>query len=153
MGEKRPTNETIRIGEIFERSWHTQDTGTSCSFYQVVGKRGKTLVELRRLEKEYYFDEKCNPDWLEIRVRPLSGQFEEDSETVTVRASTPFHSDYGNEPRELHCLSEIGKEKKYWPNYYEFRDDYPYSEDGWHAGNVMGNLKREGKLPPRPGKE
>ena len=46
MGKKRPTNENIHIGNIFKHSSY-DECGSGCSFYQVVGLRGKTLVELR----------------------------------------------------------------------------------------------------------
>lgn len=148
MGEKRPTNEKIQIGDIFEHSCSTEDDH-SVSFYQVVGKRGKTLVELRLLETEYYFDEKCNPAWPEIRVRPLPGQFYKNQEMFTVRTSSPYRPGYG-EPRELHCLSGIGERNWMW--YCEFEEARVYTESGWCAGNVIGILERQGKLPPRPGK-
>ena len=74
MGTKRPTNENIHIGNIFKHSSY-DECGSGCSFYQVVGLRGKTLVELRGIRGESYVDESCQLGYGQVKVRPLPGQF------------------------------------------------------------------------------
>lgn len=54
-------NESVKIGDIFHSSWGYSMTINS--YYQVVGKKGKTSVVLREIksEKEGYFDGKETP--------------------------------------------------------------------------------------------
>ena len=70
MGKKWPTNENIHIGDIFKHSSY-DECGSGCSFYQVVGLRGKTLVELRGIRGESYVDESCQLGYGQVKVRPL----------------------------------------------------------------------------------
>ena len=85
MGTKRPSNEDIQIGSIF-KCVARDECGSSCDFYQVVGKRGKTLVELRAIRRECFLDERCKPGLGEVRVRPLPGEFKEGCKPFTVAA-------------------------------------------------------------------
>ena len=144
MGEKRPTNENIQIGDIFTYRSRSED-GSSDSFYQVVGKRGKTLVELRQLEVEYYFDESCKPEWWQIMVRPLPGQFREKSEVFTTSAGNS--DSLGDQ-----WLKRKAEGGRYYYYFSKMREDSVYGYGGWDAAYCIAALEREGKLPPRPGK-
>jgi len=141
MGKKWPSNETIHIGEIFE-STSRDECGCSCAFYQVVGKRAKTLVQLRGIRGEYFVNENCNLGLGQVRVRPLPGQFWEGSEAFTVRMGEP--------------CGYTGKKHLYRPetedacgeSYYEMREGdvgYLSGYDGFYA---LDKMKKEGKLPP-----
>lgn len=76
MGTKRPTNEKIHIGDIYVY-YSRDECGSSCAFYQVVGKRAKTLVELRPIQGEWFVDETCDSAVWEVKVRPLPGYDDE----------------------------------------------------------------------------
>ena len=142
MGKKRPTNEDIHIGEIYRTSF-SDETEHVCSFYQVVGLRAKTLVELRQIREEYFVDETCNLSYAEVRVRPLPGQFPEGAETFTVRACGIDEYD-GKK-----CLCEINPEFRNWPTvYYEVREGETGFLNGYAGGYELAKLRKEGKLPP-----
>ncbi len=140
MGEKRPTNESIQIGDIFTYRSRSED-GSRDDFYQVVGKRGKTLVELRQLEEEYYFDESCKPEWWQIMVRPLPGQFREKSEVFTTRVCNASG-----------WLSRRVPGLRAYYYYSAMSENSVYGYGGWDAAYLIAALEREGKLPPRPEK-
>lgn len=144
MGEKRPTNENIQIGDIFVDKSSSEE-GSSVSFYQVVGKRGKTLVELRRLEVEHYFDESCKPEQWKIMVRPLPGQFREKSEVFTTRACD-------SDSLSDQWLKRKAEGGRYYYYFSKMREGSVYYYGGWDAAYCIAALEREGKLPPRPGK-
>ncbi len=137
MGEKRPTNEKIQIGAIFVYSCSSEE-GNSDSFYQVVGKRGNTLVELRELQEECYFDESCKPGQWKIMVRPLPGQFTENSEVLTTRVC------------ESGWLSRRVPGLRAYDYYSPLNENHAYDCGGWNAAYRIAHLKRMGKLPPRP---
>ena len=111
MGIKRPTNENIHIGNIFKHSSY-DECGSGCSFYQVVGLRGKTLVELRGIRGESYVDESCQLGYGQVKVRPLPGQFWKDTEVMTVRVC----SDDSDDGR--HWLRERGETSRVFGTYY-----------------------------------
>ena len=156
MGTQRPTNETIRIGSIFSCRY-SGECGSSSGYYQVVGLRGKTLVELRRIRTEEYVDGRCvkseeeqrrfqleNPgenctptawDWL-VWSRPLPGQF--DGETFTVRALEA--SDDG-----ANCLKGRGDDS--WRYFWEVEKNDESMMVGYDGGYARIALKKEGKLP------
>lgn len=138
MGTKRPTNEGIRIGSIFQHS-ATDECGSSCSLYQVVGKRGKTLVELRAIRGEDFVDENCDLGRGQVRVRPLPGQFFPNAEIITVGACTPSEIDGRN---WLH-----GRGEDSWMYYSELRDGETGYLSGYDGFYVIDALKKEGKLP------
>ena len=141
MGTKRPTNENIHIGEIY-KSTSTDETEHSCDFYQVVGLRAKTLVELRRIRDECFVDETCRLAYAKVRVRPLPGQFVEGSEPFTVRAAGI--SEYSGEK----VLCEINPEFRNWPTvYFEVREGETGHLSGYAAVYAMRQLEKEGKLP------
>lgn len=141
MGNRRPTNEDFHIGDIFVDS-HSDEDGHSCSFYQVVGKRGKTLVELHRLKEEYYLDEKCRLCGGEIRIRPLPGQFSDRSEAFTVSACEPSHLDGS---RWLH-----GRGERNLFYYHEYKETVVYDVGGHHGLYTLASLIRERRFPPLP---
>jgi len=91
---KAPSNENIHIGDIFKHT-SRDECGSSCGFCQVVGKRGKTLVELRPIRGERFVDESCNLGLGQVKVRPLPGQFFE-GDVFTVRALDPSDIDGRN---------------------------------------------------------
>lgn len=135
MGKKRATNEDIHIGEIYE-SWSSDECGRSCAFYQVVGKRAKTLVELRAIRGERFVDESCNLGLGQVKSRPLPGQFMEGCEAFTVRAGAV--SEYTGKK----CLYGGGDV------YFEMREGdvgHLSGHDGFYA---LDKMKKEGKLPP-----
>ena len=143
MGKKLPTNENIHIGEIYEHSCTTEDDHT-CSFYQVVGLRAKTLVELRKIQGEFYVDETCDRSRSEVRVRPLPGQFEEGAETFTVRAGGV--ADWrGGRKRLCTINSRFGN---WLESYYEVREGEAGDWSGVTGYYELKKLEKEGKLPP-----
>ena len=134
MGKKRPTNEDIHIGEIYE-STSSDECGHSCSFYQVVGKRAKTLVELRAIRGERFVDESCNLGLGQVKSRPLPGQFIEGCEVFTVGVGTV--SEYTGKK----CLH--GGDV-----YFEMREGEVGHLSGYDGFYALDQLKKEGKLPP-----
>ena len=141
MVSKRPTNEDIHIGEIF-MSTSSDETEHSCEFYQVVGLRARTLVELRCIRDECFVDETCRLAYSEVRVRPLPGQFVEGSEPFTVRAAGI--SEYSGEK----VLCEINPEFRNWPTvYFEVREGKTGRLSGYAGVYAMRQLEKEGKLP------
>lgn len=97
MSGQRPSNACIQIGSVF--AYNCQgECGSSYIYYQVVGLRGRTLVELRELWMREYVDERCRTSQWTWHVwrRPLPGQFREDAEVFTVRALTPSEHDGRN---------------------------------------------------------
>lgn len=151
MGKKLPTNENIHIGEIYKTSF-TSETEHSCAFYQVVGLRAKTLVELRAIRGECFVDETYDSHY-KVRVRPLPGQFVEGAETFTVRAAGITEARVlGGET--IKVLREINPESRMWPEvYYEVREGETGHLSGYAAGYALDDLRKEGKLPPCENKE
>lgn len=141
MGKKRPTNENIHIGEIYE-STSSDECGHSCSFYQVVGKRAKTLVELRAIRGEHFVDESCNLGLGQVKSRPLPGQFFEDDKVFTVRAATV--SEYTGKK----CLYKPEKSDECGAVYFEMREGEVGHLSGYDGIYALDQLKKEGKLPP-----
>lgn len=142
METKRPANETIQIGDVFK---HTSDDecGSACSFYQVVGKRGKTLVELRAIRGEDFVDETCKLEYGEVRVRPLPGQFLEDKEVFTVRVCKP------DEATGRNWLRKRGETSRVFGTYYsQVLEGELGRLSGFDGHYVIRKLKKEGKLPP-----
>lgn len=135
MGKKRPSNENIHIGEIYE--WTSRaECGSSCGFCQVVGLRGKTLVELRAIRGERFMDESCAQGvQMTVKVRPLPGQFFEDSEPFTLRAGE-FSELLGRK-----CL--YGSDR----GYYEMREGDVGCLTGYDAVYAMDDMEKEGTLP------
>lgn len=89
MGRKWGSNESIRIGDIFEcisvlSSWARPE------YYQVVALRGRTQVVLRAICSETYINEGIAKDsplyWRRERSRPLPGQFMDETEEWPVRS-------------------------------------------------------------------
>ena len=141
MGTKQPTNENIHIGEIY-KSTSTDETEHSCDFYQVVGLRARTLVELRRIRDKRFVDGTCRLVYAEVRVRPLLGQFVEGSEPFTVRAAGI--SEYSG--KKLLC--EISPEFRNWPTvYFEVREGETERLSGYAGVYAVRHLEKEGKLP------
>jgi len=111
-------NHTVQIGDIFEKS-----TGfemySSHSFYQVVRLKGKTMVECRKLCREYLVDESCNSNIQECIVKPLPGQFDPEDELHVFRV---YGSTIGVPEGEIaYCLHTVGG---YFRDYL-----YPYHEN------------------------
>ena len=152
MGKKRPTNENIHIGEIYKTSF-TSETEHSCAFYQVVGLRAKTLVELRQIRAERFVDETCDLRLGQVRVRPLPGQFFEGDETFTVRAAGVTEARVlGGETIKVLC--EINPESRMWPEvYFEVKEGETGYLSGYAGGYALEKLEKEGKLPPWANKE
>ena len=138
MGKKWPTNENIQIGDIFNETFR-DECGSSCAFYQVVGKRAKTLVELRPIRGERFVDEDCNLGLGQVWVRPLPGQFCEDAEIMTVGVCVPSEIDGRN---WLHGRGEDG-----WRSFSEMRDGETAHISGYAGFHAIDELKKEGKLP------
>lgn len=149
MEKKRPTHETIQIGDIFEHT-SRDECGGGCSYYQVVGKRGKTLVELRAIRSERYVDEECcyvneagGRGIGKVKVRPLPGQFWEKAEVFTVGVREP------DEDTGRNWLRERGETSRVFGTYYsqvlEGEVGYLFGYDATYA---IIDLKKEGKLPP-----
>lgn len=157
MYNPKPTNECIRIGGIFRRD-SDGECGSSCSYYQVVGLRGKTLVELRKLQTKEYVDSRCvkteeeqrrflaeNPGgeftrtWWDYLVwrRPLPGQFA--GEAFTVRALGP--SKYGGK----NWLRGRGEDNRRYFN--EVDEDDESRMTGYDGGYARIELKKKGELP------
>lgn len=147
MGKKLPTNENIHIGEIYKTSF-TDETEHSCAFFQVVGLRAKTLVELRQIRCECFVDETCSLSRAQVRVRPLPGQFLEGAETFTVRARGV------SEHIGKKYLCEINPEFRNWPTlYYEVEEGETGHLSGYAGHDARKELEKEGKLPPWANKE
>lgn len=138
MGKKWPTNENIHIGGIFKETFR-DECGSSCAFYQVVGKRAKTLVELRPIREEDFVDETCNLGLGQVLVRPLPGQFFEDAEIITVGVCMPSAIDGRN------WLNGRGEDS--WRCFSEMRDGEIASLSGYDGFYAINKLKKEGKLP------
>lgn len=138
MGKKWPTNENIQIGDIFEETFR-DECGSSCAFYQVVGKRAKTLVELRHIRGERFVDENCNLSLGQVRVRPLPGQFFENAKIITVGVCVPSEIDGRN------CLRGRGEDD--WRCFSEMRDGETIRISGYAGIYAIDELKKEGKLP------
>lgn len=62
-------NHTIQIGEIFYSSFSDED-GCDYRFYQVVGLRAKTIVQVVSVPKQYYLDKFCRNNDMCVGVRP-----------------------------------------------------------------------------------
>ena len=157
MGKQQPSNENIRIGSIFSCRY-SGECGSSSGYYQVVGLRGKTLVELRPIRTEEYVDgrcvkseeeqrrfqlenpgEECTPttwDWL-VWSRPLPGQF--DGETFTVRALKP-------DADGTNWLQGRGG-YEHWDYYHEVAEDDESMIVGDSGAYARKELKKKGKLP------
>lgn len=133
-------NDSIQIGDIFRHSSY-DECGSSCEFYQVVGKRGKTLVELRQIRCETYVDETCDLGYGQVKVRPLSGQFFEDTEVLTVGVRQPDAETGRN------WLRKRGETSRVFGTYYsqvlEGEIGRLSGYDGFYA---IDQLKKEGKL-------
>ena len=144
MGQKRPTNENIHIGEIYitKRSYYDEDGYSGGSFYQVVGLRAKTLVELRSIRRECFADESCDLRRWEVRVRPLPGQFREGSEPFTVRADGICE---WNGKKQLRGFKGEGHFAKVYFEVKEGETGFVSSRAGLYE---LDKLKKEGKLPP-----
>jgi len=160
MGNARPVNECIRIGSIFYEDT-SDECSLSCAFYQVVGLRGKTLVELRPLQTEEYVDERCVKTDGEVqrfqmenttgrecvrtvwdyRVwrRPLPGRFKKDAEPFTVRALAPSEEDGRNWLQ--------GRGEDHWRYFREMGAGQEFFLAGYSGGCARVDLKKEGKLP------
>ena len=134
MGKKRTTNEDIHVGEIYESS-SSDECGRWCSLYQVVGKRAKTLVELRAIRGERFVDESCNLGLGQVKIRPLPGQFIEGCEVFTVRAGAV------GEYTGKKCL--YGEDV-----YFELREGDVAHISGYAGFYALDKMKEEGKLPP-----
>lgn len=136
MGRKMPTNEDIHIGDIFQATFR-DECGSSCAFYQVVGLRAKTLVELRAIRGERFWDESC-AQWPTnmVKVRPLPGQFLENCEKFTVRVGRV--SEYTGRK----CLYGLGN------LYTEMQEGDTGHLSGYDAVYAMEDMKKEGTLPP-----
>ena len=142
MGKKLPTNENIHIGEIY-MTISRSETGHDCAFFQVVGLRAKTLVELRQIRVECFVDETCDLRLGQVRVRPLPGQFFEGDETFTVRVGGVDEYD----GRKF--LREINPESRMWPEVYcEVKEGETGYLSGYAGGYALKKLEKEGKLPP-----
>ena len=143
MGQKRPTNENIRIGEIYmtKTSYYDPDGYSGGNFYQVVGLRAKTLVELRSIRRECFVDENCDLRRGEVRVRPLPGQFREGSEPFTVRADGVC--DWNGKKR----LRRSEPECHFPTIYYETGENETGTLMRLAGFRELDRLKKEGKLP------
>ena len=140
MSGQRPSNACIQIGSVFVfNCW--VECGSSCIYYQVVGLRGRTLVELRELWTREYVDERCRTSqWTwHVWCRPLPGQFREDAEVFTVRALTPSEHDGRN------WLQGRGQES--WCYYHEVPADDESILAGDSGGYARLELKKKGELP------
>ena len=138
MGKKWPTNENIQIGDIFNETFR-DECGSSCAFYLVVGKRAKTLVELRPIRGERFVVEDCSLGLGQVWVRPLLGQLFEDAEIMTVGVCVPSEIDGRN---WLHGRGEDG-----WRSLSEMRDGETAHISGYAGFHAIDELKKEGKLP------
>lgn len=138
MGKKWPTNENIQIGDIFKETFR-DECGSSCAFYQVVGKRAKTLVELQPIRGEDFVDETCSLGLGQVRVRPLPGEFFEDTEVITVGTCVPSDIDGRN---WLH-----GRGEDRWRCFSEMQSEETTRISGYAGFYAIDALKKEGKLP------
>ncbi len=140
MSNPKPSNKCIQIGSVFQ--YHAQgECGSSYIYYQVVGLRGKTLVELRELQTKDYVDERCRTSQWTWHVwrRPLPGQFQEDAEMITVRALAP------GEHNNRNWLQ--GRGEKSWQYYVEVQADDESIMAGDDGGYARLALKKKGELP------
>lgn len=141
MGKKLPTNENIHIGEIYKTTYRSE-TGHDCAFFQVVGLRAKTLVELRQIRGECFVDETCDRAYSQVKVRPLPGQFV-DEETFTVRAGGVSEYDGGK------FLCERNPDSRVWLEcYFEVKEGETGRLSGYDGHYALKELEKEGKLPP-----
>ena len=142
MSGQRPGNACIQIGSIFAYSCQGE-CGSSYVYYQVVGLRGRTLVELRQLRTREYVDERCRTSQWTWHVwrRPLPGQFREDAEVFTVRALEPSERD----GRNWNWLQGRGQES--WCYYHEVPADDESIMAGDDGGYARLRLKKKGELP------
>lgn len=136
MGDQRPSNACIKIGSIFQYSAQGE-CGSSYIYYQVVGLRGRTLVELRQLRTREYVDERCRTSQWTWHVwrRPLPGQFREDAEVFTVRALEPDEHDGTN--------SLQGRGEESWCYYHEVPADDESIMAGDDGGYARLRLKKK----------
>lgn len=140
MSDQRPGNKGIQIGSIFR--FHAQgECGSSYAYYQVVGLRGKTLVELREIRTEEYVDERCRASqWTwHVWCRPLPGQFKENAELFAVRVLAPSERDGRNWLQ--------GRSEDNWCYYREVEENEESILSGDDGGYARIALKKEGKLP------
>ncbi|MCI8809636.1 MAG: hypothetical protein HFF84_05785 [Oscillibacter sp.] len=140
MSDQRPGNACIQIGSIFKSSVQGE-CGSSYVYYQVVGLRGKTLVELRKLQTEEYVDERCRTSQWTWHVwrRPLPGRFATDAEVFTVRALEPDEIDG--------CNYLQGRGEDSWLYLREVQADDESIIAGDDGGYARLALLKEGKLP------
>ena len=139
MGKKRTTNENIHIGDIYKSS-SSDECGYSCAFYQVVGLRARTLVELRLIRTEHFVDETCNLGLGQVKVRPLPGQFFEDLPAFTARVARPSDID-GRQ-----WLYMYDKECDLTTCYCEVRERETGHLSGYDGIYALDKMKKEGKL-------
>ena len=139
MGKKCPTNETFHIGDIFQTIFR-DECGSSCEFYQVVGLRAKTLVELRLIRTEDFVDETCILGLGYVKVRPLPGQFFEDCPAFTARVCGPSDID----GRRVLCYHDKSCDLRYV--YSEVRDGEIGHLSGYDGIYVLNKMKKERKL-------
>lgn len=135
MGTTRPTNEKIQIGDIFTSS-STDECSHSVAFYQVVGKRARTLVELRFILGDCFVDETCDDAVWEVRVRPLPDHFSEKEQAFTVRVG---EFDDGRQ-----FLQKGGNFATSY--YWKLDENCTYRLTGDTGACVREQLKKEGKL-------
>jgi len=134
---QRPHNDNIHIGDIFEHS-SSDECGSSCGFYQVVGLRGKTLVELRCIRDEPFVDESCNLGLGQVRLRPLPGVWGKNSQPFTVCVMKPSDIDGRNWLR--------GRGEEWRMAYSEVREGETGRLSGYDGFYVLDEMKKEGKL-------
>lgn len=140
MGKKRPTNDTINIGDIFKYSCY-DECGSSCAFYQVVGLRGKTLVEIQQIKCEDFVDETCDLGYGQVKVRPSPGQFWTDTEVRTVRACGQ------DEETGRNWLRERGETSRVFGTYYsQVLGDEIGRRSGYDGFYSIDRMKKEGRL-------
>ena len=146
MGTERPTNEKIHIGDIFQESL-VYECGSRCWFYQVVGLRGKTLVEVREIKTELFQDEACLRNARgEVKVRPLPGQFKnEEVITLSVRSEASDEIEEDSRISDRNCLRERGRRNGCY--YYQVLGDEVGRMTGYDAHYALKALEREGRLP------
>lgn len=140
MSGQRSGNACIQIGSIFAYSCQGE-CGSAYIYYQVVGLRGRTLVELRELRTREYVDERCRTSqWTwHVWCRPLPGQFREDAQVLTVRALAPGEGDG--------CLWLQGRGQESRCYYREVPADDESILAGDSGGYARLELKRRGELP------
>lgn len=81
------SNASVKIGDIFVDDWGWEQT--NIDFYQVVGLRGKSSVELRPIHSisrpVAWLEEKVKPDVGNFIVRGWKGRLREDGNGKIVR--------------------------------------------------------------------